>query len=92
MAKVIITLKVMPESLNINLNLLGKKIIKEVNKFADNPEIKMQTEEVAFGLKSLKIIFVMDENLGSTENLENKISQLIGVSSVKIVDARRAIG
>lgn len=92
MARVIITLKVMPESLNINLNLLGKKITKEINRFAGNPEIKIQTEEVAFGLKSLKVIFVMEESLGSTENLENKISQITGVNSVEIVDVRRAIG
>ena len=34
----------------------------------------------------------MDEKLGDTENLENKISTLEGVNSVQVIDVRRAIG
>ena len=92
MSKVIITLKIMPESVDINLNELESKIKKEIFKFSKNKEIKIEVEPVAFGLKALKFIFVMDEKLGSTENLENKISTLEGVNSVQVTDVRRAIG
>ena len=92
MAKVIVTLRIMPESSDINLDELSKECIEEIDKFTNGTEIKQEIEPVAFGLKAIKIIFVMDENLGSTEDLENNISNLNGVSSVQVIDVRRAIG
>ena len=52
------------------------------------------TEEVpiAFGLKSLNVIFSMDESKGDTEELENQISSIEGIQSVQVTDVRRAIG
>ncbi len=92
MAKVIITLKIMPESLDIDLSELKDYAIKEIKDFAGETETKIEIEPVAFGLKALKIIFVMDESKGSTEELENNISILKGVKSVEVIDVRRAIG
>ncbi len=92
MTNVVITLKVMPESLDVDLKQLQDKVKKEIIKFTKNKEIKMEIELVAFGLKALKLIFVMDEELGSIEELENKISKLSGVNSVQVTDMRRAIG
>ena len=92
MADVVITLKIMPESPDIDLENLSKKCIKEIMKFAGETEFKQEIELVAFGLKSIKLIFVMDENIGSTENLENDITNIEGISSVQVVDVRRAIG
>ncbi len=92
MAKVIITLKIMPKSIDINLNEIEKKVIKEIKKFTGETETKTEIESVAFGLKALKIIFVMDENKGSTETLENEISKIKNINSVEVVDVRRAIG
>ena len=45
-----------------------------------------------FGLKSLNLIFVMDEKKGSTDKLEDDISDIEGVQSVEVTDVRRAIG
>ncbi|MEK6906954.1 MAG: elongation factor 1-beta [Nanoarchaeota archaeon] len=92
MASVIITLRIMPESLESDLISLEKKVLNEIIKFAGKTEVKKEIEPVAFGLKALKIIFVMDENKGSTEKLENNISKINGVNSVEVIDVRRAIG
>jgi len=92
MAKIIITLKIMPESPEIDLGLLENEIMKRIKKFAGETETKKETEPVAFGLNALKITFVMDENKGSTENLENEISSIEGINSIEVVDVRRAIG
>lgn len=92
MARVIITIKIMPSSPDANLDRIEQKAIQEIKDFAGKTEIKRELEPVAFGLKALKIIFVMDENLGSTEELENNISKIEDVNSVEIVDVRRAIG
>jgi translation elongation factor EF-1beta len=37
-------------------------------------------------------MFVMDENKGATDELEESISKLNDVNSVEVVDVRRAIG
>jgi elongation factor 1-beta len=92
MANVIITLKIMPESPEIDINSIEGEAKKEIAGFAGNTETKTEQEPIAFGLKALKIIFVMDENKGSTEELENKIKEIPGVNSVEVVDVRRAIG
>jgi elongation factor 1-beta len=92
MANVIITIKIMPESPNIDLNKLENGVLKEIKKFTGETQVKKEIEPVAFGLKSLKITFVMDENKGGLEDLENRINSLNGVSSVEVIDVRRAIG
>mgnify|MGYP001596390253 FL=1 len=92
MAKVVITLKVMPDSPDADLNKIEKEVIKEIKKFAGDTENKIEIEPVAFGLKALKIIFVSDESKSNLDNLENNIKLINHVNSVEIIDVRRAIG
>ena len=91
MAEVVITFKIMPEGLDVDLNKIVNSIKKVVKKFGGDVG-RVEEEPVAFGLKALKIIFVIDENKGSTDELEEEISKLKGVKSVNVVDVRRAIG
>lgn len=91
MADVVITFKIMPEGLDVDLNKIIDSIKKAVKKFGGDVG-RVEEEPVAFGLKTLKIIFVIDENKGSTDKLEEEISKLRGVKSVNVVDVRRAIG
>lgn len=91
MAKVIITLKIMPESPDSNLNQIEEKAIKLIEEFGGDVG-KVEIEPVAFGLKAIKLIFVSDESKGGTEDLESKISDLDEVNSVEAIDVRRAIG
>ena len=91
MADVVITFKIMPEGLDVDLNKIVNSIKKVVKKFGGDVG-RVEEEPVAFGLKALKIIFVIDENKGSTDDLEEEISKLKGVKSVNVVDVRRAIG
>ncbi len=92
MAQVIVTIKIMPKSPDINLAKIGEKAVKEIKAFAGDTEIRKEEEPVAFGLKALKITFVMDENKGSTEAFEEKVRHISGVNSAEIVDVRRAVG
>ncbi len=91
MAEVLITLKVMPDGTEIDIKNLEKLVSKEIKEFSGRIE-KVEIEPIAFGLQALKIIFSMDEKRGSTEALENKISDIAGVSSVEVTDVRRMIG
>ncbi|MBI2652947.1 elongation factor 1-beta [Candidatus Woesearchaeota archaeon] len=92
MADVVVTFRIMPQNPGINLSHIEVEAKKEIVKFCNSKEFKTQIEPIAFGLKALNILFVMDENKGSTEELENKISQIKGVESVEVTDVRRAIG
>ena len=94
MAKVVVTLRIMPESPDINLEDIENEVKSEIENFCkpDKTEFKINIEPVAFGLKALVIIFVLNEARGATDPLEEKIRNISGVESAEITDVRRAIG
>ena len=92
MTNVVVTLKIMPESPEVDITLTEENIKKKIYEFSGTSEFKTEVTPIAFGLKALNIIFVMDESKGSTENLENEIKDIEGVGSVEVTDVRRAIG
>ena len=81
----------MPQSPNSDLNFIETSSNKEIEKFGGKLG-KTEIEAIAFGLKALKLIFIMDEDKGSTEPLEREIIKIKGVNSVETLDVRRAIG
>jgi elongation factor 1-beta len=92
MADVVVTMRIMPESPEIDLALMQTKIMSLIDSFAGKGARKTETEPVAFGLKALVIMFVMAESNGSTEGLEKQIETVKGVNSVEVTDVRRTIG
>jgi translation elongation factor aEF-1 beta len=91
MANVIVTLQIMPDSPDADITAIDNKATALIAKFGGEVG-KRVTKEVAFGLKSLDLVFVMDEAKGSTESLEKEIAQIEHVNSVNVTDVRRAIG
>ena len=91
MADVIITFKIMPQTPDINLEGIQEKATAAINEFGGEVG-KVDIQPIAFGLNALNLIFVMDEDKGSTESLENQISEFEGVQSVEVTDVRRALG
>ena len=92
MARVVVSLRIMPQSPDVDLSELETKAKKEIVDFCNSQEFRTEIQPIAFGLKALIIIFVMEESIGTTEKLEQKISQLEGVESVEVTDVRRAVG
>jgi len=92
MANAIVTLKIMPISPEVDFEVLEKKVLSFVVEFNDGKETKTEIEPIAFGLNSLKIFFVMDENKGSPDVVAEKIDTLEEVNSCEVIDVRRAIG
>jgi len=92
MANVIITLKIMPESIDVGFSKLKEEALNHIKRFAGEGDTKVEEVPIAFGLKALNIIFVMDESIGSTDKLEEDIKSIEGVQSVEVTDVRRAIG
>ena len=92
MANIVVTLRIMPSDTSIDLSKIESEAKKEIVKFCNSQEFKTNIEPIAFGLKALNIFFVMDEAIGSTEALEQRISRIDGVESVEVTDVRRAVG
>ena len=92
MASVVVSLRIMPQSPSVNISQIETKARKEIVDFCSSKEFKSNIEPIAFGLKALNILFVMEEDKGSTEEMEKKISRIEGVESVEVTDVRRALG
>ncbi len=90
MAQMLAVISVMPEDLNVKLDVLREKIKKEIEKLgARFGEAK--EEEIAFGLKQLKVVIISDEKQ-DLNAIEEKIRNVEGVKSAETIDIRRAIG
>ena len=92
MAKVIVSLKVMPESVEVDLEKVKEIIKKEIEDFGGSVLGDVTEEPVAFGLKSVKIRFAYGEERGTTDDLEEKISAHDGIQSVEVESVSRAMG
>ena len=91
MAKVFVTLRIMPESVDIDLTKIENNIKDKIKDFGGDVA-KIETEAVAFGLKALKIIFLLDEQKSNLDPLEEDVKTVDGVQSADVVDVRRAVG
>ena len=90
MAQVIITFKIMPEDLDVDLKRMEKEVKEFLNKHGEVGRV--EREKIAFGLEALIVMFIRDESKGSTDFIEDNMRNIDGVQSVEITDVRRAIG
>lgn len=88
MTTLAVELKVMPEAVDTDLNKIKEEIKKKLEK-AKN--IKIEEREIAFGLKSLHILLAWPET-EDTDEIENIVNDIKGVSSATVEDVRRAFG
>ena len=90
-ATVIVSLQIMPDSTDTDFDKLTSAATEKITAFGGTVG-KTELQEVAFGLKSLNIMFALPEEKGSTEPLEAQLSKIAEVKSVQVTDVRRAIG
>jgi elongation factor 1-beta len=82
MANVLALIKVMPKSADTNLEKLQNSISKKLP-----PKVtikKAETEEIAFGLKALKLSLMLPDDAGGTDVVEDAIRKVSGVSDVEV--------
>jgi elongation factor 1-beta len=93
MPKVIITARVMPVSPDVNLDELQTKVLAVISEYAGSESDKrVSINPVAFGLKAIDIIFILDDKNGIPDEMETKVCAIEGANSFQITDVRRAIG
>ncbi len=87
MGEVVATIKLMPESPDVDLEKIKEDIIKSIPEGAEFH--KIEEEPIAFGLVALKVMVVVGDSEGGTEKVEENLSKVENVSSVEVEDVRR---
>jgi len=85
MADVIVTFKVMPTGVDVNLDNLEEKI-KEVVK-----PTGIKREPIAFGLVALRVTKPIPDAGGELDKIESMLRALEDVDGVEIVEISRAL-
>jgi elongation factor 1-beta len=85
----IVKIKIMPKSLETDLDLLKTKISKVLNE-NEAKNVIYEFKPIAFGLKALIVTFLFPEDK-DLEPLELKIQEIEEVNSVENLDIRRAL-
>jgi translation elongation factor aEF-1 beta len=82
MGSVAVTYRLMPEDPSTDLG----PIKEGVRKAAGNALRGMQEKDVAFGLKAILALAIVEDASGQAEKLEAAFGQIPGVSSVEAID------
>ncbi len=82
--------KIMPESPDTDLETIKTAVNSKIEELGGIPS-NVKEQEVAFGLKSLTFSLAFPEEK-EIEELGNAIEKIEAVSSVEMIDYRRALG
>ena len=91
MTYVIVTLKIMPEGVDVSLSQLEKSSQQIIEHYGGKMQ-RVEKDPIGFGLVALKMTFSMDESKGSTDVLEEQLKHIPGVMNVEVVNVGRALG
>ncbi|MCK9595608.1 elongation factor 1-beta [Candidatus Pacearchaeota archaeon] len=85
-----VKIKILPTSPEADLEKL-KETTKALVEEKGGKNCQFEEEPIAFGLKALIALFAWPEEL-ELENLENSLKEIDEVSSIQVIDMRRAFG
>jgi len=84
MGDVMVLLRVLPESTDINLNDLKEAISNKIKDLCDINDVK--TEEIGFGLSALMFSVIVPDEEGKIDKVEKEILSVEHVSNVDTRD------
>lgn len=87
MAEVLVTIKVMPEDAEVNLD----GIVQGIQGLKSAKLDRIEKVPIAFGLVSLMASFVVEDAEGGANAIEKEVKALPGVGSVEVVEATRLL-
>ena len=91
MAKVIVTMKIMPEDPSIDLGKIEDKAKAIITDFGGTI-MSAEKQPVGFGIVAIHVKFNIDESKGDMEPLEKMIASEQGIESVEVIAVSRAFG
>ncbi|MHA1959229.1 MAG: elongation factor 1-beta [Candidatus Thorarchaeota archaeon] len=82
MARVVITLKIMPEDVDVDIMDLLERVKQSM---PNGTDVRAnEVVPVAYGLKAIRMNVARDESMGGTDDIEEAIGALDGVSQVEV--------
>ena len=87
MGEVVTTIKIMPESPDVDLEKIKEEIKTTIPEGAELH--KIEEEPIAFGLVALNVMVVTQDAEGGTEKVEENLTKIEGVSNIEVTDTRR---
>jgi elongation factor 1-beta len=85
MGEVIVGLKILPKTVEVDLDKLEEKIENAIK-----PE-KISREPIAFGLVAIHVVKIVPDAGGEIENLENKLKEIEEVGEVEVTGITRSL-
>jgi elongation factor 1-beta len=85
MGEVVVTIRLMPKSTDVDLKRLEAEVRSRIKVHS------IEREPIAFGLEALRIITIIPDSAGGTDPLEETLARIAGVASVQVIDVRRAL-
>jgi len=85
-----VKIKILPTSLDIDLEEI-KSTAKGIIEKMGGKNASFEQEPIAFGLEAIIAFFAWPEEL-ELESLEHELNGIEGVSSIQVIDMRRAFG
>ncbi len=85
MAKVLVTLKIMPASAETSLDKVETEIKARIN-----PD-RISREPIAFGLNAIIISTLIEDAEGEMDKIENAVRSIDGVGEIEVTEITRTI-
>jgi elongation factor 1-beta len=85
-----VQMKLMPTSPEVDLKAIEKKAEEIINSM-HKTQVRIEEEPIAFGLKAMILSFAWNDEV-DIEVLEAKFQEIENVSSVEVLDIRKAFG
>jgi elongation factor 1-beta len=82
MGQVVVVYKIMPAE-DADFEALKAAVSKACRVDA------LETEEIGFGIKAIKLTTTVEDDAGGSEAIEQKLAKIHGVGSVQVLDAAR---
>ena len=90
MGTALVTIKIMPESPDSDLEDIQEKAKKVVEE-KGGEKTSTKTEPIAFGLNAVILNFALDES-NQIDPIEEELRKIEQVNSAEVIDFRRAFG
>ena len=87
----LIKIKMMPSSPEVNFEEVKVKA-KEIVEANKGTRVEFEEQPIAFGLNALIVGFEQNEDDGELDPIEEGLRKIENVSSVQVIDMRRAFG
>ena len=89
MGTALLTIKIMPDSTETNLDSI-RDLAKSIVEKGNGRNVRFDEEPIAFGLKAIKLFFDLNESF-ELDPIETALNQIENVSSAQVTDMRRAL-